>query len=168
MENTENTYTESALAAKIALAKSRIPLQTKMPKPLMDSWIKALRSGEYKQCTSALHQDESQGGGHCCLGVLCEVAGLFKHKSLSFPDWKYATSKEQLEAGNYSTSHLPEDFAEKIGLEKAGNLGPETLEANWIEVSLVELNDSGATFKQIAEVIEAVLLPAPVESTNQE
>jgi hypothetical protein len=34
------------------------------------AWIKALRSGEYEQTTSALSQD----GKYCCLGVACEVA----------------------------------------------------------------------------------------------
>lgn len=35
-------------------------------------WIAALRSGEWKQARGQLHKD----GAYCCLGVLCEVAGI--------------------------------------------------------------------------------------------
>lgn len=34
-------------------------------------WIKALRSGKYKQTRGRLKGD----GGFCCLGVLCDVLG---------------------------------------------------------------------------------------------
>lgn len=33
-------------------------------------WVKALRSGKYKQCTGYMETDK----GYCCLGVLREVA----------------------------------------------------------------------------------------------
>lgn len=35
-------------------------------------WVKALRSGRYKQCQSTL----SDGKGYCCLGVVCVLAGM--------------------------------------------------------------------------------------------
>jgi hypothetical protein len=41
-----------------------------MDKTLKRAWLKALRSGEYKQGLSWLHHD----GHYCCLGVLCDVA----------------------------------------------------------------------------------------------
>lgn len=34
-------------------------------------WLEALRSGRYRQERGWLHLD---GGGYCCLGVLCDVA----------------------------------------------------------------------------------------------
>ena len=37
---------------------------------LKEKWVKALRSGEYKQTFGRLRQDNS----YCCLGVLCKVA----------------------------------------------------------------------------------------------
>ena len=43
-----------------------------MKKELKDNWVKALRSGEYKQGRGQLCMDEK----YCCLGVLCEVYGL--------------------------------------------------------------------------------------------
>jgi len=38
-------------------------------KKVKTKWLKALRSGEYKQTTSALRDDR----GYCCMGVLCDV-----------------------------------------------------------------------------------------------
>ena len=43
-----------------------------MNKELKAKWIAALRSGEYPQTRQALRDDQ----GFCCLGVLCEVAGI--------------------------------------------------------------------------------------------
>lgn len=40
------------------------------PKQVREAWIKALRSGEYKQTKSYLRKDDS----YCCLGVLCDLA----------------------------------------------------------------------------------------------
>src|SRR4051812_34484552 len=36
-----------------------------------DIWVKALRSGEYKQTKGALHTAD---GAFCCLGVACDLA----------------------------------------------------------------------------------------------
>jgi len=41
-------------------------------KQLKAEWVKALRSGEYKQGRLRLQRGDS----YCCLGVLCEVAGV--------------------------------------------------------------------------------------------
>lgn len=44
-----------------------------MDATLKAKWVEALRSGEYKQAHATLKDDH---GGYCCLGVLCEIAGL--------------------------------------------------------------------------------------------
>lgn len=44
-----------------------------MNKKYKASWVAALRSGKFKQGTVYL---ESAGGQFCCLGVLCNVAGV--------------------------------------------------------------------------------------------
>lgn len=49
---------------------------------VIKQWVDALRSGEYKQATGRLgrhdswtdHYGETYQPGHCCLGVLCELA----------------------------------------------------------------------------------------------
>lgn len=49
-----------------------------MDKVLKTKWIKALESGDYMQGKSWLRVVSEVGGPitYCCLGVLCEVAGL--------------------------------------------------------------------------------------------
>lgn len=40
--------------------------------PNVRKWVKALRSGKYKQAKYVLHDGE----GYCCLGVVCVLAGM--------------------------------------------------------------------------------------------
>lgn len=50
----------------------------KMSKSLKNKWVAALRSGKYEQTTGRLRRVRASGihlTGHCCLGVLQEVAG---------------------------------------------------------------------------------------------
>lgn len=42
------------------------------PKEVIEHWIKALRSGEYKQAQNKLKN--TQKNSFCCLGVLCDLA----------------------------------------------------------------------------------------------
>jgi hypothetical protein len=67
---------------------------------LKTKWVKALRSGEYQQCSGFLEKD----GGMCCLGVLVHVQGE------NVAGWRQK-----------NLSMLPEEFA--AGLPK-----PEMLE----------------------------------------
>lgn len=48
------------------------------------AWLAALRSGEYQQAHSRLH-DTDEGGNvrHCCLGVLCDL-----HSKATGMPWK--------------------------------------------------------------------------------
>lgn len=55
-----------------------------MDKKLKAKWVKALRSGEYKQAYSRLKRiNARKQASYCCLGVLCEVAKI-KSYSTSF------------------------------------------------------------------------------------
>lgn len=57
--------------------------------PRQEMWLKALESGEFKQCSERLTIVQSDGTlAHCCLGVACVVLGVkekerFKDESLS-------------------------------------------------------------------------------------
>lgn len=46
-----------------------------MDAKLKADWTAALRSGEYKQGRRRFRIESAGGVKHCCLGVLCEVAG---------------------------------------------------------------------------------------------
>lgn len=95
-----------------------------MKKQLFNDWISALRSGELKQTTRRLFDGE----GYCCLGVLCKVAGReTTPTSENDDDWE--ESKE-----NYR-------FVRNV------------LEEGTVE-ALMEMNDAGKTFPEIADFIE--------------
>jgi hypothetical protein len=55
-------------------------MDTKALKPreeLLAEWLAALRSGTYSQARGKLKIQKQDGTtGYCCLGVLCEIAGL--------------------------------------------------------------------------------------------
>lgn len=98
-------------------------------------WIKALRSGEYKQGTGKL---KSKQNDFCCLGVLCDL-----HSKETGEDWidnlyHTGTLTYRGENGNLNQDVL--DWAEL------------TLEEN---ATLIDMNDNDRyTFPEIAKFIE--------------
>jgi hypothetical protein len=110
----------------------------RMPKALLDKWLAALRSGEFKQCDGRL----ADNGGFCCLGVLqcvadgdverSEYGGVAHH----YPSehWLHVHSVQFLTENGMDTwtPHLP-------ALEKCAS----------------DANDDGKTFAEIADAIEA-------------
>jgi hypothetical protein len=110
-------------------------------------WIKALRSGKYKQTKGRLkdvHSFDTTSDtfditsdkkfiGHCCLGVACEVAieqGVIK----SFV---------------HKNGTLPIKVKDWLGLST--NEG--RFEHNGDSKSLTNLNDSGVSFEKIVKII---------------
>ncbi len=82
-------------------------------------WLKALRSGEYRQGQRKLIHITSRGNiNYCCLGVACAI-GIAKH-SPSISDGELCTDE-----------FIPEH-----------------------QLKLATMNDSGLSFKKIADYIE--------------
>jgi hypothetical protein len=112
-----------------------------MPKlnPNAQKWVDALRSGKFRQGESQLKIDDPDDPRHCCLGVLCEVARV---EGLDFgflPD----------------DSYLPETVMEWVGLKsQQAHYRERTRDGNSEDGSLVQMNDSGASFAEIADFIE--------------
>ena len=107
-----------------------------MNQQVKEKWLSALRSGHYKQTQNYLYADN----GFCCLGVLCDLYG--KEHNV---EWNFD------EDGNYyrfqdETGSLPLSVIEWAGVGSHNPSIPGT--------SLVELNDTGSTFNQIADFIE--------------
>lgn len=102
-----------------------------MNKQLKTKWLKALRSGKYKQISRSLHTAE----GFCCLGVLCDIQGA---------KW---TLNENSVADNYVVE----------GTDSEGM--PHTMYAGEINNphALSGMNDAGKSFAEIADYIEANL-----------
>lgn len=109
-------------------------------------WLEALRSGKYKQGKGALHNKSDDS--YCCLGVLCEVMGV--------PKFLPATNDSRSHFTHYgveddfTSCSLPVSVSYASGLTCYGGFTDE----NGEDESLAHLNDKGATFDQIAAIIE--------------
>lgn len=109
---------------------------------LQTKWIEALESGEYKQSRRALND----GTGFCCLGVLCEIAGMDFEKRGSYTYYSFD--------GQYSGQVLPDTFTSKIGLrDRYGSLKQGIAHSGTISSTLIGLNDRGVPFSEIAQLM---------------
>lgn len=103
-----------------------------MDSDLKAKWVTALRSGNYKQCREYLHKEDS----YCCLGVLCEISGEgFWHTD--------AESSRYMIDGVGLRATLPSGIVQKYEVLGSGKL--------------IEMNDTGKPFTEIADYIEANL-----------
>lgn len=103
-----------------------------MKSAIKTRWVKALRSGEYKQGRYALKSTT----GYCCLGVLTDLYCKMNKKG-----WKSTTKTEQ-------------EILPKVVMKWAG-LGDQDPTVG--VSSLASKNDHGMSFKRIAQVIEKSL-----------
>jgi len=120
-------------------------------------WIEALTSGEFDQTTGHL----KSRSGHCCLGVLCEVAKAHGVVVDRKQPASYGSKKEFYDPAlvnprsDISSGALPDAVQEWSGLN---NANPDTdilLDGSQYPQNLAQLNDSGYyTFADIAKVIE--------------
>jgi len=109
-----------------------------MKKYWVKKWVKALRSGKYKQGRYCLRQDDE----YCCLGVLCEVAGLKGRKMPSALNDRYYRYGQEC-----AITFLPDFVRKKVGM-KSGN-------GTFGKNDLVCINDdSTSSFEEIANIIE--------------
>ena len=128
-----------------------------MKQNILKEWIDALRSGEYSQGEGQLcAYDEDDNELFCCLGVLCEIAakqGVAVNKTISENDGSpvvfYDDKKDFLPdsvrvwAGlNHENPSISYDHEnDELGLER-------------IDRVLSEINDEGASFLNIADLLE--------------
>ena len=97
------------------------------------AWVKALRSGKYKQGEGVLRVEDK----YCCLGVACELAGVAD--IINNGEYFYG-------GGPYV---LPQSVQEWLGLdsmEGSYEKGNRALSSD---------NDVGKTFEVIADIIES-------------
>ena len=131
-----------------------------MNKTIATKWVKALRSGKYKQADNYLCQISSKGIKYCCLGVLTEIyqaeqiakkkktlpAKIVKmYKNAPFDVVKYGNGKS-------SAEELP--LAVQRWADMDGRLGEFDDEGAGDFGSLSHMNDAGYSFKKIANFIE--------------
>lgn len=111
------------------------------------AWIEALRSGNYKQCDGAL----KKGDSYCCLGVACDLY-IAEHEEAK---WLLAGAKvSSLPA---SGQVLPHEVRDWMGLRycDGGFVESRTSMNVRLTSTLAVTNDRGATFTEIADLIES-------------
>ncbi len=124
----------------------------KQREQLRKNWVKALRSGKYKQTKGVLCN--ARTGGHCCLGVACRVFDKMFPKTLEIKDivarGKLATHFD----GEYQ--YLPTKVINALGIEtKSGQFHDPSAKYHWESSELTDWNDNGKSFKRIADLIES-------------
>lgn len=115
------------------------------------TWIRALRSGKYKQGEDKLHfvDKKAKWKGKerfCCLGVAC----VLYNKAMKRAGGKQLTVEKVGDAYSYdgNTTTLPPKVQKWLGmLNGEGSFGDEG--------SLIQLNDNGTSFRTIAKTIES-------------
>jgi hypothetical protein len=113
-----------------------------MDAQLKAKWVEALRSGEYQQTKSYLHDID----GYCCLGVLCDVSGE--------GHWVMGGSVFRFHHGEDDVAgFLPTDLALRTGVGA-------------FEMRLSNMNDNGNDFSIIADYIEANIPADTVSLTS--
>ena len=96
-----------------------------------ESWVEALRSGEYDQTCEQLRTE----GGFCCLGVACDISRLSEWKKIKgFFEYDHSIN-------------VPPYTVQKW----AGLTDPDIHH-------LIHMNDTGKTFYDIADYIEKEIL----------
>jgi hypothetical protein len=112
-----------------------------MNQEIKDQWVKALRSGEYSQ---GQHRLRPTLGTYCCLGVLCD---LYQKAYPQTSEWQLAMRGVLFvdAVGCASDSNCPMGVRDWADLTKRE------------QGSLINLNDSGQSFEEIADYIETTL-----------
>lgn len=123
----------------------------------MKKWVKALRSGKFKQGTGILKQFNSKGEAeHCCLGVLCELYNqdMKKNKKKMLPE-KILDNDSDFSHGYTKFDNradvLPNSVAIWAGMDSDN---PRYIDSMENVIFLSDLNDTGRKFKTIANIIE--------------
>lgn len=126
-----------------------------MKKEIAKKWVKALRSGKYKQGKGYLKQFNSKNEPrHCCLGVLCELYDQQMKKN--HKKTLYADHMVDSETGTEFISLNQHDGGlPRVVREWANMINPlgEFIKNDRVQY-LADLNDDGKKFSTIANIIE--------------
>jgi len=129
-----------------------------MKKSDVKKWVKALRSGDYPKGIEFLCREDEISGDlkYCCLGVACDV--LTESDWVKYPDSTAWSIGKYEEFGMLSTHDLAGwQWVETTSFPSMATLKSMGLDAIYAQ-KLAELNDSGWSFKRIANKIEKDLL----------
>lgn len=123
------------MAGKTGLSK-----YSKLAPHIKEAWLKALRSGDYKQGRQALRIGDGKASKYCCLGVLCDLGEKKAWEDLYYNgEYGYSSGKGMQ---NLSQGYINESLAKKMTLDPI------------VAYDLAQMNDDGKSFAQIADWIE--------------
>ena len=113
-----------------------------------NEWASALRDGEFDQTRHVLHDQR----GYCCLGVACAIFA----ETLDLNVEKVILKEGDFEVYyQHEGTVLPQKVADLLGLKTdEGSFSEIRMEGAQVGDSLSSINDAGATFKQIADILE--------------
>lgn len=123
-----------------------------MDEQIKEQWVKALRSGDYKQGKTRLETDE----GFCCLGVLCDLAvkaGIIERRPTAAI--RGGVASYGVEGLTREISVLPRLVVDWAGLIDCNPL--VRINGHYYH-ALSHMNDiEGSSFLEIADLIEEQL-----------
>lgn len=122
-----------------------------MNEVVKEKWVKALRSGEYKQTIGKL----SKEGKYCCLGVLCDLYEKETHSG----EWEPSNRDDKclvFKAGGVQDTEIPPiPVVRWAGFKSIDDLTINRWDDEYaLQGDLVDINDSGNSFETIADLIE--------------
>jgi len=115
-------------------------LKNKKDRTQFREWLKALRSGDFKQTTEGALQDSI---GFCCLGVGC---------ALFIPKDEQSLNKDGFLKDNYP------EYQESLNIPlwlKNLNADKRYKYGHLVEQRISNVNDNGASFTEIADLLES-------------
>lgn len=116
-----------------------------MKENIKDLWIKALRSGEFRQCKNRLEAN----GKYCALGVLAALA-LTESQCSWNKGGRYDGKRYSLSAGIMHWAGIAQSD-DRYLTKSAGKV---EFKIKGKVTTIADLNDSGMSFTQIAAIIE--------------
>lgn len=143
------------------------------------TWIEALRSGEYKQGRNYLTkthrlENEEKEKLHCCLGVatcLAIEAGVpirVYEKYMADAEWWITTYDDVTDLLPSNVSEWLEIYSEDPYFKNPALIDSGVINVgDYREFGLAELNDSGFTFAQIADVLEYFFVEKEITDGNE-
>ena len=120
-----------------------------MKKEIKTKWLEALRSGEYKQARDVMRDKDKN---MCCLGVLCDIT-----KNETGGEWDAFGRFIHGDTSSPESGVIPKSLEKVLGISQTGRLKKRYKAPNLLRddsIHLTVLNDSGLSFKQIANIIE--------------
>lgn len=118
----------------------------KLKPEVKEAWLEALRSGRYKQGISYLRRNNK----HCCLGVLCDL-----HDPNGWREYA------GVDGGDFHMDRAGTPYKQVWVWAIDSDIGSSNItmpgKLQSIVGALVNMNDSGKTFDEIANYIEAEL-----------